>query len=1388
MDLIEGLLGDSPGIRAVREQVAKLLQRQAGVRRLPPILIHGETGTGKGLLAQAIYRAGPRANGPFVDVNCAAIPETLLESEMFGFERGAFTDARQAKAGYFQAAHGGIIFLDEVGLLPEALQAKLLKVIEERAVRRLGSTRSEPVDAWILTATNEDLAAATRERRFREDLYHRLAVLTLWLPPLRERGHDVLKLADHYLTRACADYDLPPKAFAPDARAALLAYRWPGNVRELSNVIERVALLAEAPLVTADMLALPEPPARPAPPPPSGRPVPLEEAVGSVEREHLRQALEANRWNVSRAASQLGISRNTIRYRIEKHGLRPGTSAPPVRRRSTPARPPAPTGAAPLSSETASAGVMPESTSPARSSVPAAPPAPLPSAVRWERRRVTLLRAALVSPPVGGGPAYGSRGPEVLVEKVRSFGGRVEELSPTGVVAAFGLEPVEDAPRHAAHAAMAIQKAAERARRGETDYLATRIGIHVGQFLVGQVGGAAQIDLEAKREAWSTLEALVASGEPNTIVVSEAAHPFLERRFDLAPVDARVRLPGLVYRLGGRERPGLGLGRRAARFVGRRQDLDLLKNRLASTMAGRGQVVGIVGEAGIGKSRLIFEFRQSLRQKPVTYLEGRCVSYGSAVPYLPVLEMLRQNFGITSAHSPAAAADRVRAGLEAIEMDADEWTPYFLQLLGIKGGEEKLSALSPEAVKSRTLEALRQLILRGSRQRPIIFVLEDLHWIDKTSEECVATLVESLAGTPVLFLATYRPGYRPSWMDKSYATQMAVQPLSTEDSLSVVHSVLRTDQVPESLARLILDKAEGNPFFLEELSRAVGEQGSLHPTLAVPDTVQEVLLARIHRLPDAPKEVLQTASVLGREFPLRLLEAIWDGPGPLEPHLRDLMQLEFLHEQTGSAEPIYVFKHALTQEVAYESLSEARRHALHAAAGRALETFYADRLEDAYERLAYHYARTDQADTAVEYLTRFARRAAALDAHEEAVRALVEARGHVRRLPAEERDRRRLDLILRQASSLIPLGRMQEIVDLLLPERGNLEHLNDPALAGHYYFLLGRTYSFLADRDRAAQAAQRAIEEADRCGDAATKGKAYCLLAQDGPLSGHAVEGIEQGRQAVALLERTDERWWLGYAHWVVALNYSQIGSFGPALEALARAGAIADAMGDPRLQSFAAWSSGTIYAAMGEAEPAIAACQRALERAPDPLNRAISTGWLGFAHVEKGDAARAIPLLEQATKQFARIGYRPFQAWFSAFLAEAYRLNGEFDRAIELASKALDIAEQARVGVAVGWARHCLGKIARLRGELAEAEAHLEEAHRTFDTIQSRYEMGRTEMDLAAVAHAMGRPKPALKHLGEAHRIFKTLRVPRYVHRVEALARELDLSLPAEAAPTTTA
>src|SRR5512134_2629128 len=317
---LEALKGRSPGIEAVRRQVAQLLARQTSVRHLPAILLLGETGTGKGLLARTFHEAGPRRDKPFVDINCAAIPETLLEAELFGYERGAFTDARQAKPGLFQSAHGGTLFLDEIGLLPASLQSKLLTVLEDRSIRRLGSTRAEPVDVMLVAATSLDLRRAVAAGRFREDLYHRVAVITLELPPLRTRGMDILSLADHFLARACADYGLSPRLLPPDARAALMAHRWPGNVRELANAVERVALLSDRDEITAAMLDFltPNDGVEPAD---AGNVADAGSLEGTL-RARIEAALRANGGNIRRTAAALGISRNTLRARMDKYGLR----------------------------------------------------------------------------------------------------------------------------------------------------------------------------------------------------------------------------------------------------------------------------------------------------------------------------------------------------------------------------------------------------------------------------------------------------------------------------------------------------------------------------------------------------------------------------------------------------------------------------------------------------------------------------------------------------------------------------------------------------------------------------------------------------------------------------------------------------------------------------------------------------------------------------------------------------------------------------------------------------------------------------------------------------------------------------------------------------------
>ncbi len=511
----DGMVGQSPDFLGLRQEISCLLQHWAPGTRPPPILIQGETGTGKGLLARVIHEASHRAAEPLVDVDCAAIPETLFESELFGFERGTFTGANQAKPGLFRTAHRGTILLDEVGLLPKSLQAKLLKIVEERGVRRLGSTRSETVDVWILAATNEDLSVATREGRFREDLYHRLAAVTLRLPPLRERGEDILLLAEHFLARNCGQYGLLSKVLAPDAREALLGYSWPGNVRELANVMERVVLLHNGETITADLLGLPAGSLAGPTGEVRGAPGPLRLSVERFERETLLAVLGQAGWNVSLAAARLGVPRNTLRYRISRLGLRPEPGTP---RQDRPAAQTIP-----------GPGATHEGTTGAQRS--AEPTAEIPSAETasvalppvWEARAVTMLRAAITQADGDTEPNGLARALDVLVEKTHLFGGRVEAIEGTTLTATFGVRSAADAAGRALLAALAIVKVGERWQdeRGVT----VRVVAHTAQLLVRRDGDDAEISAGDRAEIAAALDDLLAQAGPNTVVATEAVLP-----------------------------------------------------------------------------------------------------------------------------------------------------------------------------------------------------------------------------------------------------------------------------------------------------------------------------------------------------------------------------------------------------------------------------------------------------------------------------------------------------------------------------------------------------------------------------------------------------------------------------------------------------------------------------------------------------------------------------------------------------------------------------------------------------------------------------------------------------------------------------------------------
>ena len=321
-----GVLGESPAMRAVLDQARQI----AALEETPPVLVIGETGTGKGLVARTIHAGSSRASKPFIEVNCTALPATLMEAELFGHERGAFTDAKESRMGLFEAAEGGFLFLDEVGDVELSLQGKLLKAVEERTVRRVGGNRDRRVDVRILAATNRDLERESQRERFRRDLYFRLAVILLRLPPLRERGEDVLTLAEHYVRRFSAKYAKPVERLDPRARDLLMAYPWPGNVRELSHVIERAVLWSKGPQLDVEHLALEVPAeevevtAEAGAPLPSSRPAGMD--LEQWEKSLIEEALRESDGNQTRAARRLGISRDTLRYRLKKYGLQSPTA------------------------------------------------------------------------------------------------------------------------------------------------------------------------------------------------------------------------------------------------------------------------------------------------------------------------------------------------------------------------------------------------------------------------------------------------------------------------------------------------------------------------------------------------------------------------------------------------------------------------------------------------------------------------------------------------------------------------------------------------------------------------------------------------------------------------------------------------------------------------------------------------------------------------------------------------------------------------------------------------------------------------------------------------------------------------------------------------------
>src|SRR5213596_939203 len=763
---------------------------------------------------------------------------------------------------------------------------------------------------------------------------------------------------------------------------------------------------------------------------------------------------------------------------------------------------------------------------------------------------------------------------ELMLAEVHRYEGTVNQFLGDGLMALFGA-PIahEDHAQRAAHAALAMQQALSRDRdeleRTRGIAFRVRMGLNTGLVVVGAIGDNLRMDYTAVGDTTNTAARMQQLAEPGTIVVAEAARkliaPYFETRaLGAVPVKGKsqpvaawelLSASGVVTRLAARAVHGL------SPFVGRDDALATLERAWTQTRGGRGQAVFVVGDAGLGKSRLLLEFRRRLADL-ATWIEGDCISFGQSIPFLPIVQMLKQNFGIDDHDAEAQIVAKILRGLAFVGDEAATIAPYLRYLLSVDPGDPGIASQDPLQRRARILAALQGLTATGSRRRPVVLVVEDAHWIDSASEDFLKSLTESLPGMAVLLIVTYRPVYAQPFGDRTYYWRIGLQPVDEDAAAQIVRATLRVAELPRELAVTIAGKAEGNPFFLEEIGRTLQETGAVRAedgrlvlaqaasTITVPETVQDVIAARLDRLGASQKRTGQTASVIGREFALVLLRRVSDIQEQLEQNLTELKRIELIYQKGGFGELEYVFKHALTQDVAYASLLQSERRRLHALIGTAIEEVYAGRLEERAEGLAYHFSRGEVRDKVVQYAREAAEKATALFVDAKAVEFYELVLDALGRLPeTAETARLGIDIRLAMRAPLWRSGRLDPLFERFKEAEALATRYDETERLDTIYAFLVQYYWAKGQQDQAIEYGKRCLATAEARGELGLRVTGHFYLAHAYQALGQFPPAIEHSREILVLLEGGKE----GERFGLSGLPYS--GACATAAEALAELG-----------------------------------------------------------------------------------------------------------------------------------------------------------------------------------------------------------------------------------------
>ena len=1005
------------------------------------------------------------------------------------------------------------------------------------------------------------------------------------------------------------------------------------------------------------------------------------------------------------------------------------------------------------------------------------------AALEGERKQVTVLFCDLAN---STGLAE-QLGPEKMhtvlnqffahaLEAVHRYEGTINQFLGDGFMALFGAPLAhEDHAHRAVLAALELRHRLQASNASQVQgiTLTIRIGLNTGLVVVGAIGDNLRMDYTAVGDTTNVAARLEHEAAPDQIVISEATYRLVAGycttralgAFSLRGKAEPVRVWEILDALAARTRLDVAAERGLTPFVGREHELHTLQECFAHAQAGHGQVVFLVGEAGLGKSRVLVEFRRRLAGESCTWLRGRCLSYGRGMVYHPIIDLLHQYFQVEEGDDDSTIIAKIDQGMAVLGADLQPAIPHVRSLLSVPAGDDAVLSMDAQQRRFKLFEALRALILRWSETRPLVLVVEDLHWSDPTTEETLRYLADSVATARVVLLMTYRPGYHNPFGERTYISRLVLHALSAHESAQLAESMLATSALPIELRDVIMHKAEGNPFFIEEVLTSLLETGALAqedgryllrtslPDIDVPDTIQGVIMARIDRLADAPRRALQLASVVGREFTLRLVARIADVEAPLEPAFQELKVLEFIYERSIHPELAYMFKHALTHEVAYNSLLVQRQKGLHHMVAMAIEELYAERLPEFYAMLAYHYEQGEVWGKTLGYLVQAGQKAQQAYANQEAVgyydRALavsaqletvepstlltlyagkgaahfllsafapaIEAYRHMREVAQQVGDRTQEALALYQLGMCCLWAHdFEQTLDYAAQARAIAETIDAKASLAGSLWVSGKIPMVTGDLDTARSAFATSLRLSREAGDKTLEGFSLWDLGLLCNWQGEYERGLQLQEQAITLGQAHHLGLVLLWAIWMKGLTCGGKGAYDEAVVALQEAKTLSEQLGDTffrcRTLNTLGWLYGELYnldQALHYNREAAEASQRIGE--PELIRYAeinLANNYLVLGDLER--AQHYLAQIDQAMQQPGTWGDEwmkwRYEQYLYHSLGELWLTKGSAGQALEYAEACLKLAEPStsRKNLVKGW---------RLKGQALLVQGHGEQA-----------------------------------------------------------------------------